>query len=353
MSRIIHSFIHRSSLSSLSSSSSLYHPRRHSFQHGSFRPPSLSRQSVHHPLLQVCTYINGILATIAQTCVTMGSAVCGDGNRAYGGAEACDDGNTISGDGCNSKCELECGYHCSEDSSGRSTCAAYCGNGVVDVLNDEECDDDSACCSNCRLVDGATCSGGECCSGCQFSPSTQSCGSSGGFCGPEGVCTPSLCYNFNSVTSCERDASAPCHEHCTISGRCIDLTTLLSPASTAYVAPNTPCTTAGGTSGRCDAAGECVSISASCGNGVVEVGEECDDSSACCQQSTCLLAAGAACSGGECCDVDCSFKTAATACNNGGGYCNRGVCDSQHILCSFQLDGNSATLDTSVRVPRG
>ena len=58
---------------------------------------------------QVCSYVNSILAR-TQTCLQAGNAVCGDGTRAYGGGEECDDGNTNSGDGCSSTCTVECDY---------------------------------------------------------------------------------------------------------------------------------------------------------------------------------------------------------------------------------------------------
>ena len=38
------------------------------------------------------------------------STVCGDGIQA--GTEVCDDGNTISGDGCDSTCNVEAGMEC-------------------------------------------------------------------------------------------------------------------------------------------------------------------------------------------------------------------------------------------------
>ncbi len=63
---------------------------------------------------------------------------CGDGFVDPG--EQCDDGNTVSGDGCSAACKLEA-----------------CGNGIVD--GSEQCDDgagngtDNCCTTLCRLVD--------------------------------------------------------------------------------------------------------------------------------------------------------------------------------------------------------
>ena len=62
---------------------------------------------------------------------------CGDG-KIHAGVEACDDGNTVNGDGCSSTCRTE-----------------GCGNGVLDP--GEECDDGNAvntdaCVSGCRIA---------------------------------------------------------------------------------------------------------------------------------------------------------------------------------------------------------
>lgn len=63
---------------------------------------------------------------------------CGDGQRA--GAEkligGCDDGNIFSGDGCDSTCHVEPGWHCSEEGM---LCSTICGDGIVG-LPQEACD---------------------------------------------------------------------------------------------------------------------------------------------------------------------------------------------------------------------
>src|SRR5690349_5677220 len=50
--------------------------------------------------------------------------VCGDGVLAK--AEACDDGNTDSADGCGQDCQVELGYKCAGEPS---DCVAVCGDG--------------------------------------------------------------------------------------------------------------------------------------------------------------------------------------------------------------------------------
>ena len=67
-------------------------------------------------------------------------AACGDGVLQAG--EECDDGNTVDGDGCSSSCqiarslELEAGYVCPIPGE---PCQTVCGDGIV--AGKEECDD--------------------------------------------------------------------------------------------------------------------------------------------------------------------------------------------------------------------
>ncbi|MFA6214986.1 MAG: DUF4215 domain-containing protein [Patescibacteria group bacterium] len=98
------------------------------------------------PTATVCSYgscINGVQSGVCtngcsnwpstQSCYI---AVCGNGTRDSG--EECDDGNTVSGDGCSGACQLEVG----------------CGNGIID--SGEACDDGNTvsgdCCSSvCQI----------------------------------------------------------------------------------------------------------------------------------------------------------------------------------------------------------
>jgi fibro-slime domain-containing protein len=90
-------------------------------------------------------------------------ARCGDGIVAA--SERCDDGNLVSGDGCSDRCKVELGKKCE---GSPSVCTdAVCGNGIVEGA--EACDDGNAvpfdgCSSDClREPD---CSAGSCTSGC-------------------------------------------------------------------------------------------------------------------------------------------------------------------------------------------
>ncbi len=82
---------------------------------------------------------------------------CGDGVVA--GDEVCDDGNGMSGDGCNGSCEPETGFACN---GSPSICTPLCGDGLV--LGTEGCDDGNVgsgdgCSTMCQTESGWTCVG--------------------------------------------------------------------------------------------------------------------------------------------------------------------------------------------------
>jgi cysteine-rich repeat protein len=82
--------------------------------------------------------------------------VCGDG--LIGTVEACDDGNTDPGDGCDGDCLVEPGSACEGEPS---VCVQLCGNGTIEDA--EACDDGNTTpddgCTDCDVDDGATCTG--------------------------------------------------------------------------------------------------------------------------------------------------------------------------------------------------
>lgn len=69
--------------------------------------------------------------------------------------------------------------------------------------------------------------------------------------------------------------------------------------------------------------GVCYSVMKStCGNGILEPGEDCDDKTACCNPTTCKFAAGASCSPGLdaiCCTAACKFQPTYIPCSVPGG----------------------------------
>ncbi|WP_164001541.1 DUF4215 domain-containing protein [Pyxidicoccus caerfyrddinensis] len=92
--------------------------------------------------------------TAGQPCVrTQG---CGNGK--VEAPEACDDRNITSGDGCSATCTVEPGYNCPQ--SGGRCRAAACGDRII--AGDEECEDGNTaagdgCSALCRLEEGYKC----------------------------------------------------------------------------------------------------------------------------------------------------------------------------------------------------
>lgn len=115
-------------------------------------------------------------------------SVCGDGILDVG--EACDDGNTVT--------ESACPY-------GQATCTAcsadcskvlnlngsFCGDGVTDLGQGEQCDDGNTCTEGCPYGT-ATCQ--VCGATCQFVSST------GPFCGDGIIQFPEQCDDGNTVS---------------------------------------------------------------------------------------------------------------------------------------------------------
>ncbi|MBK8156964.1 MAG: hypothetical protein IPK55_13760 [Streptococcus sp.] len=59
------------------------------------------------------------------------SEVCGDGKNHGTFANECDDHNILSGDGCNATCFIETGYYCVGGSNvARDFCFEICGDGL-------------------------------------------------------------------------------------------------------------------------------------------------------------------------------------------------------------------------------
>ena len=163
----------------------------------------------------------------AVTTFTIPVSKCGDGHLDLG--EQCDDGNTLSGDGCSSRCQLENPDPCA---SQPSLCGivARCGDGRV--TSTESCDD------------GNTVSGDGCAGDCQAVEPGWSCRV------PGKMCTP-LCGDGRVV------GSETCDDGNSNSGDGCSSTCRIEPGAMCP-APGQPCQ------------------QTICGNGVLEVGEQCD-----------------------------------------------------------------------------
>src|SRR5690606_21176993 len=95
---------------------------------------------------------------------------CGDGLLAA--TEFCDDGNDVGGDGCSSACRAELGFDCPGGPGAPCQRVARCGDGRVNLAN-EQCDDGEGpggpaggdgCSATCRREASFTCpaEGGPC-----------------------------------------------------------------------------------------------------------------------------------------------------------------------------------------------
>ncbi len=160
---------------------------------------------------------------------SMNTKNCGDGVLDKGNGEACDDGNTNSGDGCNKLCQLEANYLC-ETPGQPCTNLAVCGNGYL--TSDETCDD------------GNTKDGDGCSADCMTVEPGYQCRV------PGKRCTP-LCGDGKVIGSeaCD-DGNSDSGDGC---------------SSTCQIEPGADCPKTGG---ACKMA--------KCGNGVVEKTELCD-----------------------------------------------------------------------------
>ena len=347
----------------------------------------------------LCAFLAGRIDEDARstgpTCMPLATSACGNGVLEAG--EECDDGNLDGGDGCDPSCVVECGWRCVQQpppaSSGVSrlisSCSRHCGDGIIQVELDEECDvggggsSFSSCCdaATCRLVGGATCAGGECCepSTCTHKAASATCGDgSSGFCSQGGRCESDWPLSIGRYTvsgmAAEIDTAV-----CPVDG-CTFRFELRSPSADASSSPNTPaapppaapstsqcwavpnggsslpdgtlCSSSSTSSTIADGvcrAGNC-ERTATCGDGVVDFGEECDDSSTCCRN--CMLAPSATCSPpSDCCLNSCQPAPSPAGCASGLGYCDGGTCVTAQPACSaygnLQLNTSSCPVTAS------
>ncbi len=268
----------------------------------------------------------GNASCASGNCDTLGNAAPGVcepllacGNGVLEASEGCDDGNTSNNDGCDSSCRAELGAACNEDSAGAvgdSSCASgncdlignaspgvceallVCGNGILEA--GEGCDDGGnspgdGCDGSCLIENGSACN-----DDAAGALGNSSCASSS--CDTVGSPSPGVCQAALSCGNSILEAGEGCDDGGTdpndgCDGNCLIETGTACNTDTAGDIDSASCA-----SGNCDVTGNaspgiCETL-LTCGNGILEVGEGCDDGNTAdgdtCSAS-CLLETGSAC----------------------------------------------------------
>jgi fibro-slime domain-containing protein len=222
-------------------------------------------------------------AGVGGPCTAVPQDTCGDARLSYG--ETCDDGNATASDGCSATCRVEAGYRCPVVGQ-KCTRIGVCGDGKITLEDGEQCDDKNTtsgdgCSATCKVeanfvcpTEGQLClstivcgdgkiTGGEVCDdGNKVSGDGCSAGclvESGWTCPAGGTCRPTRCGDSIRVG----------HEQCDdgngLAGDgCDTLCRVESPGPTepngwVCPTPGVPC------------------VRTTCGNGVTEGSEQCDD----------------------------------------------------------------------------
>jgi fibro-slime domain-containing protein len=190
-----------------------------------------------------CTVEAGWVCEVpGQPCTpAIAPAVCGNGKVEAG--EQCDDGFTLDGDGCSITCQLEDPGHwtCPQPNQ---PCVKlqYCGDGVVQKDRGEQCDDNNM-------------SPGDGCTGLCTPEAGYSCPEAGGACTKTWVCGNLIVDPGEACDDSNQTGGDGCSADC-------------STVEPRYTCPK----------GANNVGGPCVKAPENvCGNGVLGLGEECDD----------------------------------------------------------------------------
>lgn len=272
---------------------------------------------------------------------------CGNGVLESG--EGCDDGNTAGGDACDATCRIESGSPCnaaapglmsslscqsgvcdaSEGGDGICEDADICGNGALE--DGEGCDDGNAtsgdgCDASCLVEDGGGCNTDD--AGIVAGASCVS-----GICDVSGNVPPGVCESADTCGNGAIEAGEGCDDGNLVGGDgCTAACLIENEAACGDLAPGelgaSSCE-----SGICNIAagepGECAPGDA-CGNGVLEMGEGCDDGNV---------------SGADGCGSDCRIENG-NACNEmepglvGGDSCAGGLCSPDELCVPALTCGN-------------
>jgi cysteine-rich repeat protein len=164
------------------------------------------------------------------------NAPCGNG--VLGADERCDDGNTLSSDGCSATCRVESGWNC--DQGEPTHCSAICGDGLVVGAEAVSggCDDSNnanadGCSAACKGESGYSCSGvpsvcaniNECNTGaatcgtnalCKDTVGSYKCECKPGYSGDGVTCQRTSCLNL--AANCGSAANEDCCASLKVSG---------------------------------------------------------------------------------------------------------------------------------------
>ncbi len=278
------------------------------------------------PDFVLATPTGTVLYTQLQECIT--PSVCGNGTKERD--EACDDGSTVTGDGCSALCTVETGYSCTGEPL--SVCTLNCGNGSIQL--GEACDDGDrdagdGCSALCTTDSGYFCTG---------IPSVCAL-----FCGNGVINTGESCDDGNSTSgdgcsTCTVDTGFQClgtpsvcsllcgNGQVTVGEGCDDGSRFPNDGCNAL------CQVEIGY--RCEGSPSICVIPSPCGNGVKQSNEQCDDNN---------IASGDGCS--ALCVVEAGYSCTGTERSTCTRNCGNGVkqeseqCDDQNIAAG---DGCSA-----------
>jgi len=290
-------------------------------------------------------------------CTMQAPPGCGDG-KVNQDSEKCDDGNALAGDGCNGVCQVEPNHTC-PPGGGKCTVSFTCGDGIVnpgEVCDQGEFQGMPGCSADCKTQDdGYKCLAGEQCVAL-FA------------CGNSRIETGETCDPPNPGNGCGNDCKAEAGWRCT-PGSCKKLPSCGDGIVQADMGEkcdqgahqgspgcSDDCKTVDG-SCTCTPGQACVCQTPECGDGKVQVGEQCDDGNGifpgC--SDTCQLEPGYTCpfSGAPCvpecgdgilvkpaeqCDPASSVPNVAEACNDDCSVKPGWMCDDDG--CSETVCGN-------------
>jgi fibro-slime domain-containing protein len=291
-------------------------------------------------------------------CTMQAPPGCGDG-KVNQDSEKCDDGNALAGDGCSGICKVEPNYEC-PPTGGKCKVSFKCGDGIVNP--GEVCDQGTfqgnpGCSADCKTQD----SGYKCVAGKQCEATFV--------CGNNRIEASETCDPPNVGNGCGADCKAETGWRC-VPGSCsklpscgdgivqADLGEKCDQGASQGTSPgcSKDCNTMDA-SCTCSPGKACVCQTPVCGDGKVQVGEECDDANSpypgC--SDTCKLEAGYTCpfAGAPCvpacgdgivvkpaeqCDPGSEVTNVAKACNADCSVKPGWVCTD--TACSETICGN-------------